>query len=303
MKKLNYIIIFILVAAAIAGIVYYQSRQSASAPVGGNNALNGNGSQNGSENDLTPLETDPTLEAVKSQSGLAFSAAKNFSFLWFTAKDKTGTTVNGQVITVGAVSTDEVKAISQIMEKLGFKADENNNVSGYNAWLTGHINASTVCLIESGTNLINRGDNPSDSNPAGLGDIRLYCGKLENSGSANNLPGQGKIHDYKACSEAGYPVIAANPRQCVTLKEIFFEIKTCKARGGEILSIDEAIKIEEASVCAKEGSMKNDYYCDESAGAWRIGLQAARTGCDPVCVIDVALKTATIDWRCAEAKQ
>lgn len=310
MKKTFLIAVAVVAVLVAAGL--YQSHQIAIAPTteksDNKNNTNqesgtpniGNGAASSSTSALGPNET---LESMRTQSGLAFGEPEEKSFLWYTAENKTAATINGKSILVTGVSIDEVAAIKQILEKQNFQAVKNNTFNGYGAKIEGYQNSVTACLIESGANLVSRSDNPASANRGENGDIKVYCGRIAANETAKNLPDFTKITNFEACQQGGYPVIAANPRQCVTPETIFLEVETCKAPGGETMTLEEAIRLDESSQCAKEGSMKSNHFCNEGTGTWWIDLQAAKPGCNPACVIDVAKKTAEINWRCTGLKQ
>ena len=297
MEKTFMIAIAVVAILVAAGL--YQSRQIAMAPESKKSA-----DANANQTTEIPNEAKTTgiLETIRAQSGLAFGETESKTFLWFTANNQTAATLNGQSITAAGVSIDEVAAIKQILEKQNFQTDKNNTVKGYGAKIEGYQNGTTACAIESGANLISRGDNPATANRGDSGDIRINCGQTVANVAAKNLPDFTKITNFENCQQGGYPVIAANPRQCVTPETIFLEVETCKAPGGQTMTLDEAIRIDEASQCGKEGSMKNNHFCNEGTGTWWIDLQAAKPGCNPACVIDVAKKTAEINWRCTGLK-
>lgn len=71
-----------------------------------------------------------------------------------------------------------------------------------------------------------------------------------------------------------------------------------KAETGEKMSLGQAEEIALSSECVKEGSLKEEYFCNEDTGTWWLDLDIEKEGCAPACVIDVSTKKAKINWRC-----
>ncbi len=71
-----------------------------------------------------------------------------------------------------------------------------------------------------------------------------------------------------------------------------------KEDSGENMSYADARAIAEKSVCASEGGLKDTHWCNQFTGTWWIDTSITKPGCSPTCVIDVANKTAVIDWMC-----
>lgn len=71
-----------------------------------------------------------------------------------------------------------------------------------------------------------------------------------------------------------------------------------KAETGEKMGLSEAKEIALSSECVKEGSLKEEHFCNESTGTWWIDLDIQKQGCAPACVINVSTKKAEINWRC-----
>ena len=71
-----------------------------------------------------------------------------------------------------------------------------------------------------------------------------------------------------------------------------------KAEMSEKMSLSEAKKIARNSECTKEGSLKEEYFCNENTGTWWIDLDIEKEGCNPACVVNVSTKKAEINWRC-----
>ena len=62
------------------------------------------------------------------------------------------------------------------------------------------------------------------------------------------------------------------------------------------MNFTEAREIALASECGDNLSI--DRWCNEGTGTYWIGLTTEKEGCNPACVIDVAAKTAEINWMC-----
>lgn len=60
----------------------------------------------------------------------------------------------------------------------------------------------------------------------------------------------------------------------------------------------EARTIAEQSACAEVGTLTETAFFNPVTGAWWIDLAADKPGCAPACVVDVATKTAEVNWRC-----
>ncbi len=68
--------------------------------------------------------------------------------------------------------------------------------------------------------------------------------------------------------------------------------------SGEHMNLGEARQIALASECAEEANLTDRYLCNSYTGTWWIDLEIKKEGCSPACVINVATKTAEINWRC-----
>jgi hypothetical protein len=69
---------------------------------------------------------------------------------------------------------------------------------------------------------------------------------------------------------------------------------------GASLGIQEALAIAGDSECTSGGELLPARFCDAATGAWWIGLNAPREGCDPACVVNANSRQAQIDWRCSD---
>lgn len=60
----------------------------------------------------------------------------------------------------------------------------------------------------------------------------------------------------------------------------------------------EARAIAEQSACTEVGALKETASFNPLTGTWWIDLAADKPGCAPACVVDVAIKTVEVNWRC-----
>ena len=74
-----------------------------------------------------------------------------------------------------------------------------------------------------------------------------------------------------------------------------------KVETGESMSLSEARQIASASECTAEGPLKEDAMCNSDTGTWWLGLNIEKELCNPACVVNVATRTAEINWRCTGA--
>lgn len=71
---------------------------------------------------------------------------------------------------------------------------------------------------------------------------------------------------------------------------------------GQTMSFIKAKEIAFKSECAKEGTLKESHFCNDSSGTWWIDLDIQKEGCAPACVVDITSQQAEINWRCTGAK-
>jgi len=118
----------------------------------------------------------------------------------------------------------------------------------------------------------------------------------------DNLSDQ-DIKTFEQCVAAGKKIIGEKPnRRCIVNDDLaYIEIEKCHAPTGESMDMLEAQRIFDASQCSREGSAKIEHFCNENTGTWWIDILAYRKGCNPACVINVATKTAEVNWRCTGA--
>ncbi len=67
------------------------------------------------------------------------------------------------------------------------------------------------------------------------------------------------------------------------------------------LTLEQARKIAQESVCMKEGSLKDDHVYNSGTKTWWIDLDVDKPGCKPACVISEQTEEAHINWRCTGA--
>jgi hypothetical protein len=108
-------------------------------------------------------------------------------------------------------------------------------------------------------------------------------------------------------------------------------VDTCSDQNGNSLTLNDAITIALSSECGdnlslscscpdgyrKDGDACNPecyyskpacmmpskicektYFCNEGTGTYWINLNITKEGCNPACVVNIADKTAEINWRC-----
>ena len=74
---------------------------------------------------------------------------------------------------------------------------------------------------------------------------------------------------------------------------------SCALSGTDrSMTYSEAVDLARRSECASVGQLLDANLCNEQTGTWWLGLDAPREGCNPACVVDVAARTAVINWRC-----
>ena len=67
------------------------------------------------------------------------------------------------------------------------------------------------------------------------------------------------------------------------------------------MGYEEAKEIALASECGAAGKLLDVHYCNTNTATWWIDMDIEKTGCSPACVVNVAAKTAEINWRCTGA--
>ncbi|MBW3017285.1 hypothetical protein KY316_02845 [Candidatus Woesearchaeota archaeon] len=108
---------------------------------------------------------------------------------------------------------------------------------------------------------------------------------------------QAQITNFDECAAAGNPVMESYPRQCRANGQTFVE-ESCSTSEGEIyiLTLNDAKAIAAASECGS--NFKENAYCNSFTGTWWIDIDIEKQGCSPACVVDIASRTAEINWRC-----
>jgi len=66
----------------------------------------------------------------------------------------------------------------------------------------------------------------------------------------------------------------------------------------ETMGLDEAVDIAQRSVCVEVGTLSENATLNDWTGTWWIDLNADKDGCAPACVVDIADRTAEVNWRC-----
>ena len=72
--------------------------------------------------------------------------------------------------------------------------------------------------------------------------------------------------------------------------------KSCTS-GNLSMSIDEARQIASQSECS-QGNLEENFVCNSITKTIWIDLDIEKEGCSPACVIEMAEKNASINWRC-----
>ena len=111
------------------------------------------------------------------------------------------------------------------------------------------------------------------------------------------------VYNFEGCIAAGNQVIESYPRQCRYGDKVFTE----KISGLEPgITFEEALEIAQDSECAEKGNLTKIYMYNGLTKTWWINLnmeeEFKRDNCNPACVIDEAIKTAEINWRCSGAE-
>lgn len=75
--------------------------------------------------------------------------------------------------------------------------------------------------------------------------------------------------------------------------------ETCIKTGTEEeMTLSDAKNLALESECVEEGSLTDEYFCNEDTGTWWLDLDIDKPGCAPACVVNVATGKAEINWRC-----
>jgi len=103
---------------------------------------------------------------------------------------------------------------------------------------------------------------------------------------------------FKECVDSGNPIFDSYPRQCTTSDgRTFIEEFCSKIDTQELLTLADAKQIAINSECGD--NLQEPSMCNQETGTWWIDLDIEKEGCNPVCVIDIVIREASINWRCA----
>lgn len=69
------------------------------------------------------------------------------------------------------------------------------------------------------------------------------------------------------------------------------------------MSYSDAVSIASSSNCVEEGSLTEEYSCNEISKTWWIDLDIDKENCNPACVVNAETREAEINWRCAGVTQ
>jgi hypothetical protein len=183
------------------------------------------------------------------------------------------------------------------------------------------------------TNLTNISENVSKKTSENISAENTSGKTLENT-SENTSHVSGKATNFIECENApGNMIEDSYPRKCRASNgegEVFVEF-ICNA-GDKSMSLDEAIVIAKRSECGndlklncvcpagyvQEGATCNPrcyydtpkclsslspvceetYFCNNNTGTLWIDMNITKEGCSPACVVNLADKSAEINWRC-----
>jgi putative hemolysin len=67
------------------------------------------------------------------------------------------------------------------------------------------------------------------------------------------------------------------------------------------MRLADAKQIASQSTCMQSGTLKDTAVYNPNSNTWWIDMDANAPGCNPACVVNVATKTAEINWRCTGA--
>ena len=138
------------------------------------------------------------------------------------------------------------------------------------------------------------------------------------------------VDSFDTCAAAGNPIMESYPRQCAANGQTFAE-ESCSDTGINVLTLADAKIIAINSICGnrlkfictcpdgyvKDGNACNpscyystprclapslecqkSYVCNSGTGTYWIDLDIVQQGCAPACVINIANRTAEINYRC-----
>lgn len=104
-----------------------------------------------------------------------------------------------------------------------------------------------------------------------------------------------EINSFEECEAAGNPVMESYPRQCSANGQTYTEeLEMCLT-----MSIEQAIITAQASDCATQGTLTENYVCNENTETLWIDLTVEdKEGCNPACVVNVNTGEVETNWRC-----
>ncbi len=107
----------------------------------------------------------------------------------------------------------------------------------------------------------------------------------------NNTPLPGSDRDSHGCiPSAGYTWCESTQKCYRTWEE------NCHLNYGE------ARQIAQDSACTSQGNLTNESVYNNNTLTWWLGLDIAKQGCAPACVVYEGNRTAEINWRCTGLK-
>ncbi|OGY44283.1 MAG: hypothetical protein A3B89_00045 [Candidatus Buchananbacteria bacterium RIFCSPHIGHO2_02_FULL_40_13] len=99
----------------------------------------------------------------------------------------------------------------------------------------------------------------------------------------------------------GYLSITSNKNKATSQNNsnsIFTAEKFCIAKGENNISSAEAYELALKSDCAQAGIVKEDCDCDSKSFICSFTVKAEKSGCNPICLVDLKTQKAQMDWRC-----
>ncbi|NIO20918.1 MAG: DUF4382 domain-containing protein [Candidatus Aenigmarchaeota archaeon] len=164
----------------------------------------------------------------------------------------------------------------------------------------GNVTTSMCCLqTDDFPNLCVIG--PCGCSPDNSHDVKICdCGEGNCFDGERCIP---IVTRFSECVRAGYTILESFPRKCETPDGTTFleDEDHCTAPTEDSMSLFHAVQIAVNSTCIENASLTDWAMCSEDTGTWWIGVNIMKTGCSPVCAVDIVEGTAEIDWRCTEA--
>lgn len=106
----------------------------------------------------------------------------------------------------------------------------------------------------------------------------------------------GKTYGNKCTACASKEIDSYMPWECTSENTLEVPEDVCVDDKGNELSLEEAVLIAKESECGSD--LKETYVCNKITGTYWIDMSLEKEGCSPACVVDIAAKTAEINWRC-----